>query len=1074
MRKLKVFLSTLLLTVASVAFAQNITVKGVVTDASNGEPLSGAAILVKGTPSGTVADIDGRYSITVPANATLGFTTIGFKDAEIAVNGRAEINVSLEPNSELLKEVVVVAFGTATKESFTGSATTVKSDELAKVQTSDPTRALEGVVAGVQMTTASGSLSASPSIQIRGIASISAGTSPLYVVDGVPYDGDLNNINMSDIESMTVLKDAASNSLYGARGANGVIMITTKKAKSGDAIVTVDAKVGVNSKALQSYDYITDPAQYYETYYGALYNYYTNAKGFDPTYAWQKANQTLLGTGSDGGLGYDVYTYPQGQYLIGTNGKLNPNATLGKAVKYGDTTYYLTPDNWMNETYRNSVRQEYNVNVSAGNDRGSIFTSVGYLNNNGIIEGESMTRFTARIRADYQVKSWLKVGGNMSYAHYTWDNANSDEGSAGSVGNIFAFATHLAPIYPVYMRSVDDQGNVGIMIDEHGLKRYDYGGGLNAGLTRPFSPNSNALQSVTLDAGNTVGNDFTGTGFAEVKFLKDFTFTINAGTHIDGYRGTSISNMWYGQFVPDGGTIQKSHGRTTELNFQQLLTYRKTIANKHNLDVLVGHENYNRTTESLSGYKKNLFSMKIRELNGAVVDGQGAASSISEYNVEGYFARLQYNYKEKYFVSASYRRDASSRFNPEHRWGNFWSAGAGWLINKESWFKAPWVDMLKLKASIGQQGNDNIGSYQYIDTYSISNNEGQVAVSFANKGNENISWETMTNINAGVDFELFDGRLNGTAEYFYGLRKDLLFWFTVPASLGYSGYYDNIGDMRNQGVEFSLDGSIIKTRNIEWRAYANVTSYTNKILYLPEERKTVEIEGYKGYASGNKFIGEGLPLRTFYMQKYAGLNKENGKPTWYKDEKDDEGNITGRTTTEKYSEATKYLTGDCTPKAYGGFGTSLHIGDFDLSASFTYSIGGLVYDSGYAAFMTPPASSTGVNFHKDVLNAWSKDNPDSDIPRFQYGDTEITATSDYYLVDASYLNFQRAQIGYTFPTKLTNKIKISKIRLYVTCDNICYWSYRKGLDPRQSFTGSTGEAYASPIRTLSGGLNITF
>ena len=1069
---MKFFFTAAALLLSVLAFAQNITVKGVVTDGVTGEPLSGAAILVKGTPNGVVCDNDGNYTITVPADATLGFTTIGFKDAEVNVNGRSVINVALQPDVEMLNETIVVAFGTATKESFTGSATVVKSDEIKKVQASNPTRALEGMVAGVQMTTASGSLSASPSIQIRGIGSISAGTSPLYIVDGIPYGGDLNNINMSDIESMTVLKDAASNSLYGARGANGVIMITTKKAKSGDAVVTFDGKVGVNTKAIQHYDVITDPAQFYETYYGALNQYYL-AKGYTSQGAWQKAAANLVDKGANGGLAYDVYSYPEDEYLIGVNGKLNPNATLGRTIPYDGVNYFVTPDNWEAEAYTPSLRQEYNVNISGGNDKSSFYASVGYLNNNGLIQGESMDRISARLRADYQVKRWLKVGGNMAFAHYNWRNNNSDEGSATSTGNIFAFTSHMAPIYPVYMRTIDENGNVSIMIDEHGLKRYDYGGGVFAGLNRPVQPNANALQAVTLDAGNSNGNAINANGFAEVKFLRDFTFTFNAGTSLDEYRSTSINNMWYGQFVPDGGTISKSHSRTLEVNLQQILSWKRAFG-VHHVEVMVGHENYNATSYGLGAYHKNLFSMDVTELDGAVVDGKGSSSSVSEYNNEGYFSRALYDFDNKIFVSASFRRDASSRFHPDNRWGNFWSAGVGYLINKEKWFNAPWVDMLKIKASIGSQGNDNIGNYRYTDTYGIINSSDQVAVVFGSKGNKNISWETMTNINAGVDFELFNGRLSGTAEYFYGLRQDMLYYFNVAESLGYEGYYANIGDMRNAGVEISLNGDIIRTKNFVWDAYWNGTAYTNKILFIPEERKTVEIDGHGGYASGNKFIGEGLPFRTFYIPQYAGLNHDNGRPMWYKDVKDEAGNVTGRETTEKYSEATKYLSGDCTPKLYGGFGTSFSFKGFDVSAQFSYQIGGLTYDSGYASFMTPPATGGGETYHKDVLKAWTPENPNSDIPRFRFGDTQITAASDYYLVDASYLNFQRAQVGYTFPSKWMAKAAISSLRLYVSCDNICYFSRRQGLDPRQSFSGATGEAYASPIRTLSAGVNISF
>ena len=1071
MKQIKLFFIAVTLLISGLAYGQNITVTGSVKDSSTGEGIPFASLQVKGTMIGTSSDLDGNYIIEVPADGVLIFSSVGYVNFEAPVQGKSVIDVMLDPDTQMLEETIVVAFGTATKESFTGSATVVKSDDIAKVQASDATRALEGVVAGVQMTTASGTLGSSPSLQIRGASSISAGTQPLYVVDGIPFEGDMNNINPADIESMTVLKDAASNALYGARGANGVIMITTKKAKHGDAVINVEAKFGLNTKALRNYDYITEPGQYYEVYYTALRNYYRNAQGMSDYDAHIAANQNITGSSADGGLGYQVYTVPEGEAFIGINGKLNPNATLGRVVDYNGQSYYLTPDNWMDETYRQSLRQEYNISVSGTTGNAQILASFGYLNNKGIVDGSDMYRYTARLRTDYQAKDWFKVGGNFSFTNYNYNNGNTDEGSSSSTGNIFAIANQIAPIYPLYMR--DAMGR--IMTDRYGFNMYDYGTGDNGGAERPYLPNSNALQAALLDKNNSEGNAFNGSAYAEVKFLKDFTFTFNAGMGLQETRSTSVMNMYYGQYATMGGMIGKSHGRSQTLNLQQLLNWSRSFG-QHNVGVLLGHENYVANTYSVGASKSQMFSMENDELNGAVVDGKSASSSRSEYNNEGYFVRAQYDYSNRIFFSASYRRDASSRFHPDHRWGNFWSVGGGWIINEENWFpRAPWIDMLKLKASIGSQGNDNIGNYLYTDTSYLSNNNGTPAIGFGVKGNKDITWETNTNFNAGVDFDFLRGKVSGSVEYFYRNTSDMLFWFTVPASLGYSGYYDNIGDMRNQGIEFSTNLNVMQRQNFNWNVYFNLTHYTNKITMLPEERKTRVVEGYEGYANGTTFLGEGLPLNTFYMYKYAGVDPATGNPLWYKDVKDENGNITGRETTSSYSSATQYLCGDPTPDLYGGFGTSLDFYGFDVAVAFTYSIGGLSYDSGYAAYMSSPTqSSAGTNFHKDILKSWTPDNPNTDIPKFQYNEQYTAASSDRFLTDASYLNFQNAQIGYTVPERLTRKIHVNRLRLYVACDNIWYWSRRQGLDPRQSFSGATSNAMNSPVRTLSGGLNITF
>ena len=1055
-----------------IAAAQSLTVTGTVVSESDGQPVVGAYVLVNGTTLGTITNDKGEFGIkNVPADAKeIIVTFLGFSTASAPVQAEP-IKVIMKEDMNYLEETIVVAFGTSTKESFTGSATVVSSDAIAQVQSSNVTRALEGRVAGVQMTTSSGTLGSSPTIRIRGFTSINAGNDPLYIVDGVPFSGDINNINPSDIESMTVLKDAASNALYGARGANGVIMITTKKAKAGEAVVTVDAKWGMNSKALQEYDVITDPAQYYEAHYLALRNYYTGAQGLGATAAHVKANNVVAGAVADGGLGYQVYTVPEGQAFIGTNGKVNPAATLGRLVTGPDgTEYWVAPDNWIDETYKQTLRQEYNVSVSGKSGNGSYLASFGYLNNKGIVTGNDMYRYTARLKADYQAKKWLKVGANFNYTNFNWNNGNANEGSSGSTANVFAFASSVAPIYPVYLRDKDKN----IMIDSRGYKIHDYGDGANAGLVRPYLQNANPLQEITLNKNNSEGNALSATGFAEFEFFEGFKFTFNAGTGLDETRSTSTKNPFYGQFVPNGGIVSKSHSRTHYINLQQLLTYQKTFAGKHNVSLLAGHESYKEYGYGLSASRSKMFSIDNNELSGAVVDGESSSSSKSMYNNEGYLARAQYDYANRVFVNLSYRRDASSRFHPDHRWGNFWSVGAAWLINSEPWFNAPWVNMLKVKASYGSQGNDQIGNYRYTDTYSVENLEGQIATTFVSKGNENITWETNENFNAGVEFGFLGNRITGSLEYFSRKTSDMLFFFNVATSSGYSGYYDNIGDMRNSGVEIDLNVNIFNNKNFTWDVYANATHYKNKVLYLPEKNKRQEHEGYQGYETGNKFIAEGLPLNTFFMPKYAGVDKNTGEALWFKDKLDENGEVIGRETTNVYDEATDYICDDPTPLFYGGFGTSLSFYGFDVAANFTYSVGGLTYDSGYAGYMSNPTSGGGDNYHKDIFNAWTPENTDSNIPRWQYGDLYPASTSDRFLVPASYLNFQNAQIGYTLPSRITQKFKVSKLRVYASCDNIIYWSYRKGLDPRVSFSGSSNVAVNSPVRTLSGGINITF
>ena len=448
----KIFLSLMaVLGLFLSAHAQEREITGSVKDHA-GAGIVGATILVEGTTKGTTSGADGSFSIKAAPDNVLVVSFMGYQSHTIKVGTQTRIDVVLKENTQAIDDVIVVAFGTAKKEAFTGSATVIKSDDIAKSQQSNVAQALAGKVAGVQLTNTSGQPGESPKIRIRGFSSLNAGNDPLWIVDGMPYSGDLNNLNPSDIESMTVLKDAASNSLYGARGANGVVMITTKKAKSQEAHVTIDAKWGVNSRAVQDYAYITNPAQFYELHYSALKNYYVNS-GMSVGEAHLRANTNLTANANDGGLGYMVYTVPSGQEFIGINGKVNPAATLGRRLVYEGKEYYIRPDDWTDAAFRSSLRQEYNASISGQTGNASIYGSFGYLNNEGIAYNSDMDRYTARLRVDYQAKKWLKFGANANYTHFRY-NQIDDSGAGSSSGNVFAYTTAVGPIYPLYILSL--------------------------------------------------------------------------------------------------------------------------------------------------------------------------------------------------------------------------------------------------------------------------------------------------------------------------------------------------------------------------------------------------------------------------------------------------------------------------------------------------------------------------------------------------------------------------------------------------------------------------------------------
>lgn len=709
------------------------------------------------------------------------------------------------------------------------------------------------------------------------------------------------------------------------------------------------------------------------------------------------------------------------------------------------------------------------MNVIGGDEKSHFFGSIGYLNNEGITYNSDMERLTARLKADYQAKKWLKVGGNLSYTRFDY-NSLSDDGVSNSTGNVWAVASQMAPIYPLYVRDAD--GN--IMIDGNGLTMYDYGDGMNAGLIRPFLNKSNALSSNILNTRNSEGNAFTANGVADFTLLPCLKFTLNASKTVDETRGTTVLNPYYGQFAASKGTVFKSHSRSESFNFQQLLNFTESFG-LHNVNVMLGHEYYLSKASVLGASKANMFSQDNKELSGAVIDSQGAYSYTSEYNNEGYFARAQYDYDNKVFASASFRRDASSHFAPEYRWGNFWSLGAAYLISKENWFDVSWIDMLKIKASTGSQGNDNIGSYLYTDRYDIVPSGGNISVVFSGKGKKDITWETNINSNVGTEFTLFNGVVDGSFEGFLRKTTDMLFQFSVAPSLGYSSYYDNVGDMINYGTELSLNLNIIRQKDFQWSVNFNATHVNNKITYLADGVKTRTVDGYQGYNNGSYFIGEGLPLYTRYLKSFAGVNHDTGESMWYKNVKDENGNITGKETTTNWTEADYYLGADPIPDLYGGIGTSLYFHGFDFSINCSYQVGGKAYDSGYASFMSSPsAGQTGTNYHRDLLNAWTPDNKNSDIPAFRYGDLYSAASSDRFLTDASYLNIENVNVGYSFSERAIKSMGLSALRIYIAAENLGYISTRKGFDPRYSFDGSSSHVTYVPVRTVSGGVTIKF
>ena len=1071
---MKIIITLLASLTAGIAMAQEINVSGTVIDYSNGEPVPYASVHLEGTMTGTSTDGDGKYSIRLPHGGNLVFSSIGYITVKESVNGTMVLNIVLEPDTEHLEETIVVAYGTATKSSFTGSASMVGAETIESRVSTDVTAALAGTTPGVQIISSSGDpASGGGTIRIRGIGSMSASNSPLYIVDGMPYDGSISDINPGDVESMSVLKDAAASAIYGARGANGVVLITTKRAGTSDAKVRFDAKWGSNSRLIPQYDVITDPALYYETHYRMMYNSQVYA-GKSPSEAYAYADANLFNQ-NNGGLGYQVYTIPAGEKFIGEDFKMNPSAVLG----YSDGQYYYIPDDWYGLTFRDSFRQEYNLSVSGAKDRLNYYGSIGYLNDGGIVNNSGYQRYTARINVDYQAKPWMKITSSMSYAHSDSQTA-SYSSSYGSSSNIFYVTNMMGPIYPLYVRNAD-----GRIMMENGMKVYDSN---QTNFIRPAFV-GNAVRDNEVNRRKTYTDFITGKWGAVLTPVEGLSLTANIGLTNDNSRYNALYSRFGSQSATDG-LAYVSHDRTFAVNNQYLAEYKTDFGGSgHSLNMLAGYEMYRLKIQFLEGQNDHLFNPLIGELGNADgVSSRQTSSYTADYMTQGFLARVQYEYGNRYFASASYRRDGSSRFAPGKRWGNFGSVGAAWLISNEDFMSGiGWISMLKLKGSYGVQGNDDLYPnanyarryYPYADNYTHSYNEGtgEYSTDLDYKGNEDLTWESSHSFNAGVDFELFGSRLNGSAEYFSRKTVDLLYSKDVPLSAGNpTGYYPvNVGSIINDGFEISLEGIVINTSDVQWSLNMNLSHYRNRILSLDP---SVSEEGIKG---GNYIYKVGGSLYEAYMRKFAGVNPENGKAQWYRKVMDNNGEWTGESeVTETFADASQYELGSVLPKLYGGFGTTLKAYGFDFSAQFSFQLGGRYYDGTYQALMHT-SSGIGTAWHKDVLKSWSEANKDSRIPRLD-GDTSVgqTAVSNY-LISSDYLSINNITLGYTLPERLASTIKLSGVRVYVAGDNLAVKSARKGMDPRYSMglgsltsgSGLNSGSY-SAMRTITAGVTLTF
>ncbi len=1045
MKSIKLFVAVLVMALcANMSFAQNMKVQGTVSDA-NGDPIIGASVVLEGTQVFASTDLSGKFSISAPADGVLVVSFIGFETQNVPVNGRAQVNVTLTESAVALDDVTVVAYGAKRKQDLVGSVTKVKNDVIANSQAASVSSALEGAVAGLQVVSSSGQPGDDASIYVRGIGSLSASNAALIVVDGTPFNGKLSDINPADIESISVSKDAVSNSLYGSRAAGGVVMVTTKKGSKDRINIQFSGNWGITQRAYKDYDMVTDPGEFYRlTWYG-MRNTEWKANGGDLAAAALVASEGLLDE-----LGnYNAFIIPNGEYLVNTDGTLNASARK----RYDDS--------FADAMFKDTFRQEYVVSASGGSEKTDYYISMGFLDNESYIIGSNYNRLTTRVNVNSQLKKWVKVGSNINFSK---TEQNGVQEGTGLASNPFSTARSWAPIFPVH--AYDAEGNM--IYDEFGKPVYDAGTGQTVGSTnRPTAQNQNVICNLYEDIRQSKYNNLTTRSYVEVRFLKNFTATVNYSYDYTNGRGTTYytPTIGDGQSFGGRGTHESMNRTTTNLN--QIIAYNNTFGD-HNVSAKIGHEYYKYEYDYLSGQKTQFFVPDNPQLdNGGQMES--LSSYTSKHNIEGYFAMADYNYKNKYYLSGAFRRDGTSRFI--EKWGNFWSVGAAWRITQESFMEgaSEWLNELKIRASYGTQGNESMLNYApYEDQYAITWDGSKLGYSYSFYGNPDLTWEKQNTLDIGLEFKFLNS-ISGSVEYFNRTTDDMIFQRPLAYSTGGRPYnWENIGKMRTTGIEFEVNFDIFKKKDFRWSVGVVGQHYDNEILTLPEENKE------DGITNGAFKMMEGHSYFEYFTYKYAGMT-EDGDPQWYMDELDEEGNVIGQTITKNYSEATKYWLGkEAMPDLQGGLNTQLSWKGIDLSIATAFQIGGYGYDS---EFLSGMSSSFYVGHHKELWNTYNPETGKGKYPIWNANNSSNSWSqrSDYTLVDASYFSIRNITLGYTFPAKWMNTIGIQKARVFVTADNLAMWSKRQGYDPRVSLTGSDSSfgGYA-PLRVISGGINIVF
>ncbi len=985
----------------ALASAQNKQLSGTVTS-PDGNPIAGATVFIEGSSTGTTTNAEGKFSLSAPADGMLTVSFIGYASQTVAIAGKTRLDIMLHEDTHAIDDVVVTGYGVQRKASFTGAASIIGEDVLDKRTDVNFVKSLEGSVPGLQMNNSTSMPGVWGSVYVRGRGSLNSGTQPLYVIDGMPVNSDIednfsnssNNwidpmsmINAADIESVTVLKDAAATAIYGSRAANGVIVITTKKGSEGTFNLNLDIKQGFVSMGNNNMDF-ADAFQTMELF----------ADGYTACYGGDRAEN---------------YDYLADEYF-GWDRK---------------SSY-----DWMDKVTRKGYYQDYNTGITGRMGSTGYYASLGYLNTEGLVIGSDMERFSGRLNLDSKFKRFT-FGFNSSYS-YAIQNGFSQATSGSMSSATVAAVSSMSPMDPFY----NEDGSYANINRYNPLALHD---STKGELNRTWN------QTVNLNP------------YLQVDFGKGIYAKTSLGANINDMR---IYQYWSAIYNPQGmnynGLGQQFNSKNTVITWTNTLGWNYTFDEKHDVGIMLGQE-MQRKMYHYDYYAKSDFPFAdngMRDLSTAGTE-QGSEYYKQEATLSSYFLDAHYAYDDKYYISGSYRRDGSSVFGMDTRWGNFWSVGAKWRLSGENFLKDnEVVTNAAVRVSYGTVGNQDISWYAargfYVSGYNYNQTPGMVPGSIANP---NLTWEVSKKFDAGFDLS-FIQRINLTFDYYNEKTTDALFEVPLSMTTGQTSVYQNIGSIRNRGLEFSVNATVMQKRDFTWTAYANLTWNQNRVVKLSTDEPIEDTYS---------IIEEGRPYRQFYMKEYAGVDRETGKPLWYLNESGDE-------TTSNYNDAAKRYVGSADPKVLGGFGTNLSWKGMDFGIAFNYRLGGKVYDSG-ARF-----TGWGMSFRtplKDVaLNSWTEDNKDAKYPQYIYGDPDnATQTSSRFLYDASFLRISNITLGYTLPQKWTQKAFIQKLRIYVSLDNAYTFT-------ASDFVGYNPETYTSGViawqypatRTFTGGIQITF